>query len=150
MKKTIGSIIVVNSRFPLNHGLELQTEHEKYLVEKVFRKPVFVTQYPSNVKPFYMKSSKSKALCMDLLMPKWGEIVGGSMREDNYEDLLKSIAAHQLDIKEYDWYLDLRKYGSVPHGGYGLGIERLLGVCTGISNIKDLVPAPRFLDHCKY
>jgi asparaginyl-tRNA synthetase len=140
----------INRRYPLKHGLELQTEHEKYLVENIFSKPVFVTEYPSNVKPFYMQGKDGKALCMDLLMPRWGEVVGGSLRKDCYEDLLESITAHGLDVKEYDWYLDLRRYGSVPHGGYGLGIERLLGLCTGISNIKDLIPAPRFLDHCKY
>lgn len=137
-------------RFPLQHGLELNTEHEKYLVEKIFHCPVFVTKYPSAVKPFYMKTVDREALCMDLLMPRWGEVVGGSLREENYDFLLQSVKDHGLNVKDYDWYLDLRRYGSVPHGGYGLGIERLLGLCTGISNIKDLVPAPRFLDQCKY
>ncbi|KAJ3336156.1 hypothetical protein HDU91_001871 [Kappamyces sp. JEL0680] len=136
--------------YPVRHGLPLQSEHERYLAEAVFKKPVFVTEYPQGIKPFYMKARNGYALCTDLLFPKWGEVVGGSLREDCPQLLDSNIRAAGLDPKEFDWYMDLRRFGTVPHGGYGLGFERLLGVVTGMSNIRDLIPAPRYLGSCRY
>ena len=134
----------------MQDGQPLQSEHEKYLAEQVFKDPVFVTHYPAHTKPFYMKRDDAQngtALCTDLLFPKWGEVVGGSLREDSFDLLKANMMAANLKTQEYEWYLDLRKWGSCPHGGYGLGVERLLGVVTGISNIRDLIPAPNYLSH---
>ncbi|KAI8903279.1 asparaginyl-tRNA synthetase [Gorgonomyces haynaldii] len=121
----------------------LQTEHEKYLAS-LFG-PVFVTDYPSKIKPFYMKPKNDVVECMDLILPGMGEIVGGSLREDNYVRLKEKMQG----MEGYDWYLDLRKYGSVPHGGFGMGMERLLAYMTGIWNVRDLIPFPRYMDHCQ-
>ncbi len=128
----------------------MQSEHEKYLAEQVFEGPVFITEYPQSIKPFYMKSVNGKALCTDLVFPKWGEVVGGSLREDSALTLEQNMILAGLDTEEYQWYLDLRRFGTVPHGGYGMGIERLLGVITGMSNIRDLIPLPRYLGQCRF
>jgi asparaginyl-tRNA synthetase len=136
--------------YPVKYGLSLQSEHEKYLAQVLFEKPVFVTHYPMGLKPFYMKTQGSHALCTDLLFPKWGEVAGGSLREDQVGQLEQNMVLAGVVAQDLDWYLDLRRFGSVPHGGYGMGFERLLGVLTGMSNIRDLIPAPRYLGHCKY
>ena len=137
-------------RTTLHHGMALSSEHEKYLAQEIFKGPVFVTRYPKELKPFYMKvGSDGMAECTDLLFPQWGEVVGGSLREDNHKTLLDQLERCGIDSRDYEWYLDLRRWGSCPHGGYGMGIERLLGVVTGMTNIKDLIPVPRFMGHCE-
>ncbi len=126
-------------------GCDLQSEHERYLTETVYKKPVIVTDYPKDIKAFYMKlNDDGKTVrAMDVLVPGLGEIIGGSEREADYDILLEKIKAMKLDPKDYWWYLDLRKYGSVPHSGFGLGFERLLLYITGLKNIRDVIPFPR-------
>ena len=126
-------------------GIDLQTEHERYLTESVLKKPVFVVNYPKGVKSFYMKLNDDgeTVAAMDLLVPGVGEIIGGSERESNYDALIKRMDELGLKKEEYWWYLDLRKYGSATHSGYGLGFERLIMYLTGISNIRDVLPFPR-------
>ena len=141
--------ILTNSKqkfeYEVEWGIDLQTEHERYLAEKHFKKPVFVTDYPKDIKAFYMKLNEDgkTVRAVDLLAPGIGEIVGGSQREDDYETLLGKI--HEMGLKEEDywWYLDLRKYGSVPHSGFGLGFDRMLMYITGMTNIRDVIPFPR-------
>ncbi|MBQ1476379.1 MAG: asparagine--tRNA ligase, partial [Firmicutes bacterium] len=126
-------------------GMDLQSEHERYLTEEVFKKPVFLTNYPSAIKAFYMRENedgKTVAAC-DLLVPGVGEIVGGSQREERYDVLLNKIRKNGMDEATYWWYLDLRKYGGVKHSGYGLGFERMIMYLTGVSNIRDVLPFPR-------
>ena len=131
--------------YEVEWGIDLQTEHERYLAEEHFKKPVFVTDYPKDIKAFYMKLNEDgkTVRAVDLLAPGIGEIVGGSQREDNYDVLLGKI--HEMGLKEEDywWYLDLRKYGSVPHSGFGLGFDRMLMYITGMTNIRDVIPFPR-------
>jgi asparaginyl-tRNA synthetase len=131
--------------FPVSWGLDLQSEHERYLVEQHFAKPVILTDYPKDIKAFYMKQNDDgkTVRAMDVLFPKIGEIIGGSQREEVYEKLLQRI--HEMHIPEKDvwWYLDTRKFGSVPHAGFGLGFERLILFVTGMSNIRDVIPFPR-------
>ncbi len=126
-------------------GCDLQSEHERYLTETVYKKPVIVTDYPKDIKAFYMKlNDDGKTVrAMDVLVPGLGEIIGGSEREADYDVLLGKINAMGLDPEDYWWYLDLRKYGSVPHSGFGLGFERLLLYITGLKNIRDVIPFPR-------
>ena len=131
--------------YPVEWGLELQTEHERYLTEEVFKKPIFVTDYPKDCKAFYMRlndDGKTVAAC-DMLVPGVGEIIGGSQREERYDVLLKKIEDMGLTAEDYDWYLDLRKYGGVKHAGYGLGFDRILMYMTGMSNIRDVQMFPR-------
>jgi len=131
-------------------GCDLQTEHERYLTEQVFKKPVFVTDYPKDIKAFYMKlneDNKTVAAC-DLLVPGIGEIIGGSQREDDYNKLLKRMDEMGLKKEDYEFYLDLRKFGSVRHSGFGLGFERCVMYMTGMSNIRDVIPFPRTVNHC--
>ena len=132
-------------------GCDLQTEHERYLTEKVHKKPVFVTDYPKDIKAFYMKMNEDKktVAAMDLLVPGIGEIIGGSQREDDYDKLVKRIEEMDLDKEEYGFYLDLRKYGTVKHAGFGLGFERCVMYLTGITNIRDVIPFPRTVGHCE-
>lgn len=138
--------------YPVKWGVSLQTEHEKYLAEEYVKGPVFITNYPASVKPFYMKANPDgqTVACTDLLVPKIGELIGGSLREDSLELLLSRIVHTGMKKKDYDWYLDLRKYGSVPHGGFGMGLERYLSYVTGLWNVKDWPVAPRYLGHCNY
>ena len=126
-------------------GIDLQTEHERYLAEKHFRKPVFVTDYPKDIKAFYMKLNEDgkTVRAVDLLAPGIGEIVGGSQREDDYQILAEKINEMGLNKEDYWWYLDLRRYGSVPHSGFGLGFDRMLMYTTGMTNIRDVIPFPR-------
>ena len=126
-------------------GCDLQTEHERYLTEKIFKKPVFVTDYPKEIKAFYMRLNDDgkTVAAMDLLVPGVGEIIGGSQREERLDVLTARMAELGLKEEDYDWYLDLRRYGGVPHAGYGLGFERLIMYITGIANIRDVLPFPR-------
>ncbi len=131
--------------FPVKWGIDLQSEHERYLAEEHFKKPVFVINYPKEIKAFYMKLNEDgkTVRAMDLLAPGIGEIIGGSQREDNFEVLLQKMKDCGLDENDYKFYLDLRKYGSFPHSGYGLGFERVMMYITGMSNIRDVIPFPR-------
>ena len=131
--------------FPVEWGKDIQSEHERYLCEVVFKRPVVVTEYPKEIKPFYMKVNEDgrTVKAMDVLLPRVGEIIGGSQREDDYETLFSRIREMNLDPANYWWYLDLRKYGTVIHSGFGLGFERLVQFATGLSNIRDATPFPR-------
>ena len=132
-------------QYPVEWGIDLQTEHERYLTEEIFKKPVFVTDYPKDIKAFYMRlndDGKTVAAC-DLLVPGVGEIIGGSQREERYDVLTARMAELGLKEEDYWWYLDLRKYGGVKHAGYGLGFERIIMYITGMSNIRDVLPFPR-------
>ena len=137
--------------YPVHWGSDLQTEHERYLTEVIFQKPVFVTDYPKEIKAFYMKLNPDgkTVAAMDCLVPGIGEIIGGSQREDNY-DLLKSrIEELGMRAEDYDFYMDLRKYGSARHAGFGLGFERCVMYLTGMSNIRDVLPFPRTVGNCE-
>lgn len=131
--------------FPVAWGSDLQSEHERYLCEKVFKKPAILVDYPKEIKSFYMKVNKDgkTVRAMDVLVPKIGEIIGGSQREDDYDTLFDRIKEAGLNPDDYWWYLELRKFGSVPHSGFGLGFERLIQFVTGLSNIRDVIPFPR-------
>ena len=143
-----------HSRFeyPVSWGVDLQTEHERFLCEEIFKKPVFVTDYPMDIKAFYMKQNPDgkTVAATDLLVPGIGEIIGGSQREEDYDKLLKRMNDLNMDINNYWWYLDLRKYGSVVHSGFGLGFERALMYLTGIQNIRDVIPFPRTPNNCEF
>ncbi len=132
-------------------GCDLQTEHERYLTEQVFKKPLFVTDYPKEIKAFYMKLNEDgkTVAAMDLLVPGIGEIIGGSQREDDYDKLVKRMEELGLNREDYEFYLDLRKYGSARHAGFGLGFERCVMYLTGMSNIRDVVPFPRTVNNCE-
>ncbi|XP_015786441.1 probable asparagine--tRNA ligase, mitochondrial [Tetranychus urticae] len=133
---------------PAEFGKDLSAFHETVLLEYFEHQPLFITHFPSEIRPFYMKSDGDRALCFDLLGAVGGEICGGSLREDNYDKLKSRMDEVEGLTEELDWYLDLRKYGNVPHGGCGFGFDRLIQTITGLSNIKDVVPYPRFLYHC--
>ena len=132
-------------------GCDLQTEHERYLTEQVFKRPVFVTDYPKEIKAFYMKLNEDgkTVAAMDCLVPGIGEIIGGSQREDDYDKLVGRMAELGLKKEDYDFYLDLRKYGSARHAGFGLGFERCVMYLTGMGNIRDVVPFPRTVNNCE-
>ena len=138
--------------YKVSWGVDLQTEHERYLSEKIFKKPVFVTDYPAEIKAFYMKLNPDgkTVAASDLLAPGIGEIIGGSQREDNLEVLQNKIKDLNMDEQDYWWYLDLRRYGSVPHAGFGLGFERLMMYMTGMQNIRDVIPFPRTPKNCEF
>ena len=131
--------------FPVNYGLNLQSEHERWLTEKYFQCPVTVFNYPREIKPFYMRVNDDgkTVTAMDLLVPGIGEIVGGSQREERLDILEENMRHHKMDPADYKWYLDLRRYGTVPHAGFGLGFERMLMFVTGVSNIRDVIPFAR-------
>ena len=131
--------------FPVGYGLNLQSEHERWLTEKHFKCPVTVFNYPKEIKPFYMRLNEDDktVTAMDLLVPGIGEIVGGSQREERLEFLEANMRRHKMDPADYKWYLDLRRYGTVPHSGFGLGFERMLMFITGVSNIRDVIPFAR-------
>jgi asparaginyl-tRNA synthetase len=131
--------------FPAEWGSDLQTEHERFLSEEIFKKPVIVTDYPKAIKPFYMRVNDDDRTvrAMDVLVPRVGEIIGGSQREERYDVLLGRLREAGLDEKAYWWYLDLRRYGTVPHSGFGLGLERMMMYLTGLKNIRDVIPFPR-------
>ena len=137
--------------FKVSWGIDLQTEHERYLTEEVYKRPVFVTDYPKDIKAFYMKMNDDNktVAAVDCLVPGIGEIIGGSQREDNYEKLLARMNEMGLKPEEYQFYLDLRKYGSTRHAGFGLGFERCVMYLTGMSNIRDVLPFPRTVNNCE-
>ncbi len=137
--------------YKVEWGTDLQTEHERYLTEEVFKRPVFVTDYPKEIKAFYMKMNEDNktVAAVDCLVPGIGEIIGGSQREDDYEKLLKRMEEMKLDPEDYQFYLDLRKYGSTRHAGFGLGFERCVMYLTGMSNIRDVIPFPRTVNNCE-
>jgi len=151
--EAINLLLQYNDKFDykVSWGCDLQTEHERFITEEIFKKPVFVTDYPKNIKAFYMKlnDDNKTVAAMDLLVPAIGEIIGGSQREDNYDKLLSRMKELNLDENDYDFYLDLRKYGSVRHSGFGLGFERCIMYLTGISNIRDVIPFPRTVKNCQ-
>ena len=138
--------------FKVSWGVDLQTEHERYLCEQVFKKPVFVTDYPMEIKAFYMKQNPDgkTVAAADLLAPGIGEIIGGSQREEDYDKLLARMKELNMDIDSYNWYLDLRKYGSCDHAGFGLGFERAIMYLTGMQNIRDVIPFPRTPKNCEF
>lgn len=132
-------------QYPVYWGCDLQTEHERYLCEEVYNCPVFVTDYPAEIKSFYMRLNDDgkTVAAADLLVPGVGEIIGGSQREERYDVLRKKIEDLGMDMRYYEWYLDLRKYGGVKHAGFGMGFERILMYITGMQNIRDVLPFPR-------
>ncbi|GAA5122202.1 asparagine--tRNA ligase [Luteolibacter yonseiensis] len=138
--------------YPVAYGLNLQSEHERWLTEEHFKKPVTVFNYPKEIKPFYMRLNDDgkTVTAMDVLVPGIGEIIGGSQREERLDVLLENFKKHDLDPENYSWYADLRKYGSVPHAGFGLGFERLLMFVTGMANIRDVIPFARTPGHCEF
>jgi asparaginyl-tRNA synthetase len=131
--------------YSVGWGLDLQSEHERYLTEDLLGRPAFVIDYPSEIKAFYMRQNDDNktVAAMDLLVPQIGEIIGGSQREDRVDVLKKQLKKFDLDEKDYWWYLDLRRYGGVPHAGFGLGFERALMYVTGMQNIRDVIPFAR-------
>ncbi len=138
--------------YPVEWGCDLQSEHERFLAEEYFNKPVILTGYPAAIKAFYMRANEDEktVAAMDILVPKLGEIVGGSQREERLDVLESKIAAVGLHKEDYWWYLELRKYGSVPHAGYGVGFERLVGFVTGMENIRDIAAFPRYPGHADF
>ena len=131
--------------YPVEYGINLQSEHERFLTEQLFKCPTTVYNYPKEIKPFYMRLNDDgkTVTAMDVLVPGIGEIVGGSQREERLDVLMENMARHHLDPKDYAWYLDLRRYGTVPHAGFGLGFERMLMFVTGVANIRDVIPFAR-------
>jgi asparaginyl-tRNA synthetase len=142
----------VKFEYPVEYGLNLQSEHERWLTEQHFKKPVTVFNYPKEIKPFYMRlnDDDKTVTAMDVLVPGIGEIIGGSQREERLDVLMANFAKHNLDPETYGWYADLRRYGSVPHAGFGLGFERLLMFVTGMANIRDVIPFARTPGHCEF
>ena len=141
-----------NFEYPVHWGTDIQTEHERYLSEKIFGKPVFVTDYPKEIKAFYMKQNPDgkTVAATDLLVPGIGEIIGGSQREDDFEKLDKRLEELGLNKEDYWWYMDLRRYGSCVHSGFGLGFERMMMYLTGMQNIRDVLPFPRTPKNCEF
>ncbi|MEH0019643.1 MAG: asparagine--tRNA ligase [Desulfobacter sp.] len=131
--------------FPVSYGIDLQSEHERFLAEEYFKRPVFLTDYPREIKPFYMRMNDDEktVAAMDLLVPRIGELIGGSQREERLDRLEARMDEMQLEKEPYWWYLDSRRFGTVPHSGFGLGFERFLMMITGITNIRDVIPFPR-------
>lgn len=150
--EAIGLLQQHNDKFEykVSWGCDLQTEHERYLTEEIFKRPVFVTDYPKEIKAFYMKLNEDNktVAAMDCLVPGIGEIIGGSQREDSYDKLLNRMKELGLKEEDYSFYLDLRKYGSARHAGFGLGFERLVMYVTGMGNIRDVIPFPRTVNNC--
>ncbi|MEM6254571.1 MAG: asparagine--tRNA ligase [Cyanobacteria bacterium P01_D01_bin.156] len=138
--------------YPVSWGLDMQSEHERYLAEEYFKKPVIVTDYPTEIKAFYMRLNEGgkTVAAMDVLAPRIGEIIGGSQREERLDILEKRIVEADLPKDDYWWYLDLRRYGTVPHAGFGLGFERLVQFMTGMANIRDVIPFPRTPDNIEF
>ncbi|MBR2083596.1 MAG: asparagine--tRNA ligase, partial [Muribaculaceae bacterium] len=138
--------------FPVDWGVDLQSEHERYLVEEHFKRPVILTDYPREIKAFYMKQNEDgkTVRAMDVLFPMIGEIIGGSEREADYDKLMSEIERRGIPMKDMWWYLDTRRYGTVPHSGFGLGFERLILFVTGMANIRDVIPFPRTPNNAEF
>jgi asparaginyl-tRNA synthetase len=138
--------------YPPAWGCDLQTEHERYLTEQHFRKPVIVHDYPKQIKAFYMRMNDDgrTVAAMDVLVPRIGELIGGSQREERMDVLSTRIEEMNFNVADYWWYLDSRRFGSAPHAGFGLGFERLLMLVTGVSNIRDTIPFPRTPKHLEF
>ena len=138
--------------YPVEWGSDLQSEHERYLAEEHCKKPVILTDYPAKIKAFYMRMNPDgkTVAAMDVLVPKIGEIIGGSQREERLDLLKQKIVEFGLKPEDYWWYLELREYGTVPHAGFGLGFERLVLFTTGMENIRDVIPFPRFPGHAEF
>lgn len=141
-----------NFEYPVNWGLDLQSEHERYLAEQLCKKPVILTDYPKEIKSFYMRLNDDgkTVAAMDVLAPGIGEIIGGSQREERYDLLKDRMTEANINLDHYQWYLDLRRYGTVPHAGFGLGFERLVSYVTGINNVRDVIPFPRTPGHAEF
>ncbi len=141
-----------NFEYPVEWGTDLQSEHERYLAETHFETPVIVTDYPKSIKAFYMRDNDDgkTVAAMDVLCPGVGELIGGSQREERYDVLVERLKEENLDPEIYDWYLDLRRFGTVPHGGFGLGFERAVQFCTGVKNIREVIPFPRYPKNCEF
>jgi asparaginyl-tRNA synthetase len=138
--------------FPVQWGIDLQSEHERYLTDVVYQGPVIVTGYPKEIKAFYMKLNEDgkTVRAMDVLVPRLGEIIGGSQREEDLAKLEHRITALGMNVEDYRWYLDLRRYGTVVHSGFGLGFERLVQYVTGMGNIRDVIPFPRTVGNAEF
>jgi len=138
--------------YPVSWGVDLQTEHERYLTETHFKKPVFVYNYPKEIKAFYMRMNDDQktVAAVDMLVPGVGELIGGSQREEREDVLKQRIADYKLDEEAYAWYLDTRRFGTAPHAGFGLGFERLIMYLTGMSNIRDVLPFPRTTGNAEF
>jgi asparaginyl-tRNA synthetase len=138
--------------YPVEWGVGLQTEHERYLTEEHFKRPVILTDYPKAFTAFYMRLNEDGKTVrnMDVLVPQVGEIIGGSQREERHDVLLERMKEVGLREEDYAFYVDLRKYGTAPHAGFGLGFERLVLLCTGMGNIRDVIPFPRTPGHCDF
>jgi asparaginyl-tRNA synthetase len=139
-------------QYPVSWGVDLQTEHERYITEKIFGQPVFLTDYPKDIKAFYMRQNDDgqTVAAVDLLVPGIGEIIGGSQREERWTLLEKRLDDLKINKKDYEWYLDLRRFGSIQHAGFGLGFERFIMYLTGIANIRDVIPFPRTPKNAKF
>jgi asparaginyl-tRNA synthetase len=142
----------VSFEYPVGFGRDLQAEHERYLTEQLLKRPVFVIDYPKEIKAFYMRQNDDgrTVAAMDLLVPKIGEIIGGSQREERLDVLERRIREQNLPLEAYGWYLDSRRYGSVPHAGFGMGFERMIMYVTGMANIRDVIPFPRTPGHAEF
>lgn len=142
----------IDFEYPVEWGIDLQSEHERYLTEKHFKKPIMVTDYPKDIKAFYMRlnDDNKTVAAVDCLVPQVGEIIGGSQREERYDVLARRMEENGMNIDNYRWFLDIRKYGTVPHSGFGLGFERLLMYISGMSNIRDIIPFPRTPGNAKF
>ncbi len=138
--------------YPVHWGLDLQSEHERYLAEELFKKPVIITDYPAIIKSFYMRLNDDgqTVAAMDVVAPGIGEIIGGSQREERIDVLDQRMDQCGLSKEHYAWYRDLRRYGTVPHAGFGLGLERLVSYVTGVNNVRDVIPFPRTPGHAPY
>jgi asparaginyl-tRNA synthetase len=140
-------------QYPVDEwGIDLQSEHERFLVEKHFQKPVIITGYPAKIKAFYMKLNDDgkTVAAMDILFPGIGEIVGGSQREERYDVLIEKMKQFHIPEESMSWYLDTRKFGTVTHSGFGLGFERLMMFITGMTNVRDVIPFPRTPKNCEF
>ena len=138
--------------YPVHWGIDLQSEHERFLVEEHFKRPVILTDYPKEIKAFYMKQNPDGKTVrgMDVLFPQIGEIIGGSEREADYDKLMQAIEERHIPMKDMWWYLDTRRFGTVPHSGFGLGFERLVLFVTGMANIRDVIPFPRTPNNAEF
>lgn len=152
--EAIDTLIKAKKKFeyPVSWGIDMQSEHERFLTEVVFKKPVIVTDFPRNIKAFYMRVNEDQktVAAMDILVPRIGEIIGGSQREERLSQLEEQLRFHKLEPEMYDWYLDLRRYGTIPHAGFGLGFDRFVQYVTGMANIRDVVPFPRTPGQVKF